>query len=60
MGVSEVGDRSSAGENLIMAGAKNKDGLTIKAGVLLLKSIGLPIYMIVEISRYLVKEARKK
>lgn len=59
IGVGEAGDRISTGEKLIFAGGRTHDGLTIKQGINLLKSVGYPLYFIIAIARYLIKEAKK-
>ena len=60
LSTSEIGDRVSAAENLIVVGARLKDGLMIKIGINLLKSVGYPFHFIITIARYLVRVEAKK
>lgn len=57
---SEAGDLIAAGQQLIIAGARLKDGLMIKAGIDHFLQAGWPMSAILSLARVLVEEGRRE
>lgn len=55
----ESGNLQSAGQNLIVGGARLKDGLMIRAGINMFKLAGIPFRVIIGIARFLIQTDRQ-
>jgi hypothetical protein len=57
-GCGEASDLIAAGQQLIIAGARSRDGLTIKAGIDKFRQAGWPFQVIVMMARALIRDDR--
>jgi len=58
-GCGEAGDLIAAGQQLIIIGARSRDGLTIKAGIEKFKEAGWPFQVVVKLAKALIRDDRQ-